>query len=78
MSGELLHDSIPYIPAGARLTKKHAEQSQLAFKRKIGLSMELRLPWLVPGRDIAADPPLGLLQWIGVAGLVGIGATVAE
>ena len=48
------------------------------FKHKIGLSMKSTLLWLVPGRDIAADPSLGLLRWIGVAGLVGIGATVAE
>ena len=40
--------------------------------------MKMMLLWLIPGQDIAADPPLGLLQWIGVAGLVGIGATVAE
>ncbi|EJK43657.1 hypothetical protein THAOC_37878 [Thalassiosira oceanica] len=28
--------------------------------------------------DIAADPTLGLLRWIGVAGSVGIRATVAK
>ena len=38
----------------------------------------MALLWLIPGRDIAADPSLGLLRRIGVAGLVGIGATVAE
>ncbi|EJK74928.1 hypothetical protein THAOC_03364 [Thalassiosira oceanica] len=49
-----------------------------AFKRTIGLSMKMTLLWLIPGWDIAADPSLGLLRQIGVAGLVGIGATVAE
>ncbi|EJK61813.1 hypothetical protein THAOC_17630, partial [Thalassiosira oceanica] len=49
-----------------------------AFERTIGLSMKLTLLWLIPGRDIAADLSLGLLRRIGVAGLVGIGATVAE
>ena len=44
----------------------------------IGLSMKMTLLWLIPGRDIAADPSLGLLRRIGVAGLVRIGATVAE
>ena len=38
----------------------------------------MTLLWLIPGRDIAADLSLGLLRWIGFAGLVGIGATVAE
>ena len=40
--------------------------------------MKVTLLWLIPGRDIAADPPLGIPRWIGVAGLVEIGATVAE
>ena len=38
----------------------------------------MTLLWLILDRDIAADPSLGLLLWIGIAGLVGIGATVAE
>ena len=38
----------------------------------------LRLLWLIAGRDIAEDLSLGLSRWIGVAGLVGIDATVAE
>ncbi|EJK71702.1 hypothetical protein THAOC_06833 [Thalassiosira oceanica] len=37
----------------------------------------MTLLWLIPGRDIVADPSLGLLRRIGVAGLVGIGATLA-
>ena len=40
--------------------------------------MKMTLLWLIPGRDIAAEPYPDLLRWIGVAGLVGIGATVAE
>ena len=40
--------------------------------------MKSTLLWCTPGRDIAAEPSLGLLRWIGAAGLVGIGATVAE
>ena len=49
-----------------------------AFERTVGLSMKMTLLWLIPCRDIAASPSLGLLRRIGVAGLVGIGATVAE
>ena len=38
----------------------------------------LRILRLIPGRDIAVDPYLDLLRWIGGAGLVGIDAAVAK
>ncbi|EJK76682.1 hypothetical protein THAOC_01543 [Thalassiosira oceanica] len=38
----------------------------------------MTLLWLIPDRGIAADPSLGLLRRISVAGLVSIDATVAE
>ena len=38
----------------------------------------LRILRLIPGRDIAFDPSLDLLRWIGDAGLVGIDAAVAK
>ncbi|EJK62175.1 hypothetical protein THAOC_17225 [Thalassiosira oceanica] len=42
------------------------------------LDASVNIPTYRYCKDIAADPSLGLLRWIGVAGLVGIGATVAE
>jgi len=44
-----------------------------------GVEHEIDAPMVHPQPDIAVDPSMGLLWWIGVAGLVvGIGATVAE
>lgn len=40
--------------------------------------MKMTIIWLVIGQDIVADPNLGLLRWIFVADLVGIGATGTE
>ena len=42
------------------------------------MDMESTLLWGIPAWEMAADPPLGIPRWIGVAGLVEIGATVAE
>ena len=41
-------------------------------------SMKMKLLWLIPGWDIAVNPYLGLLRWVGVAGLVENGAKVVE
>ena len=40
------------------------------------MDMESTLLWGIPGREMAADPPMGLLRLICVAGSVSIGATV--
>ena len=42
------------------------------------MDMESTLIWCIPGWEMAADPPLGLLRLISVAGLVSIGATVMD
>ena len=42
------------------------------------MDMESTLLWGIPGREMAADPPLGLLRLIGVAGSISIGATVMD
>ena len=42
------------------------------------MDMESTLLWCIPAGEMAADPLLGLVRLIGVAGLVSIGATVMD
>ena len=66
------------IPTYGYRTLERTIDLYRSLQRTIGLSVKMMLLWLIPGRDIAADPSLGLLRRIGVAGSVSIDATVAE